>query len=201
MNPYKEILGYAYDRHPLGKVDSITTDGDTVRLNVIYKDASIAKNIVSRTFRDPIPAIKRVIFNPPATIVMWDDDTKTVVKADKERYDPEKGLAMAISKKALGNKGNYFEEFKKHVTKDAQLESAGYNIAEGIKDGFAMAAEKMKNLAERMGKDTEIAKLRVTLNGSYERLFDVYTKRGATKADLVSAIETVLNEIGEVTNA
>lgn len=177
MNPYEEILGYAYDRHPLGKVDSITKDGDTVRLNVIYKDASIAKNIVSRTFRDPIPAVKRVIFNPPATIVMWDDDTKTVVKADKERYDPEKGLAMAISKKALGNKGNYFEEFKKHVTKDAQLESAGYN------------------------KDAEIAKLRVTLNGSYERLFDVYTKRGATKADLVSAIETVLNEIGEVTNA
>lgn len=201
MNPYEEILGYAYDRHPLGKVDSITKDGDTVRLNVIYKDASIAKNIVSRTFRDPIPHIKRVIFNPPATIVMWDDNTKTVVKADKETYDPEKGLAMAISKKALGNKGNYFEEFKKHVTKDAQLESAGYNIAEGIRDGFAMATKNMKDLADRMRKDAEIANLRSTLNGSYERLFDVYTKKGATKADLVSAIETVLNEIGEVTNA
>ena len=67
--------------------------------------------------------ITKVIFNDPATIVFWEDDTKTVVKCDdKERYDPEKGLAMAISKKALGNQGNYYNEFKKwlpdkmHVT-------------------------------------------------------------------------------------
>ena len=69
------------------------------------------------------PKITKVIFNDPATIVFWADDTKTVVKCDnKERYDPEKGLAMAISKKALGNQGNYYNEFKKwlpdkmHVT-------------------------------------------------------------------------------------
>lgn len=57
--------------------------------------------------------IKKVIFNDPATIVIWDDGTKTIVKSDNEQYDPEKGLAMAISKKALGNKGNYYETFKK----------------------------------------------------------------------------------------
>ena len=59
--------------------------------------------------------IKNVIFNDPATIVIWADGTKTVVKTqDGEKFDAEKGLAMAISKKALGNKGNYFEEFKKY---------------------------------------------------------------------------------------
>ena len=57
--------------------------------------------------------IKKVIFNDPATIVIWADGTKTIVKSDNEQYDPEKGLAMAISKKALGNKGNYYETFKK----------------------------------------------------------------------------------------
>lgn len=57
--------------------------------------------------------IKKVIFNDPATIVMWTDGTKTVVKAQDEGFDPEKGLAMAITKKALGNKGNYFDEIKK----------------------------------------------------------------------------------------
>ena len=58
--------------------------------------------------------IKKVIFNRPATIVFWKDGTKTVVKCqDKETYDPEKGLAMAIAKKALGNEGNYYEVFKK----------------------------------------------------------------------------------------
>lgn len=55
-----------------------------------------------------VPDIKKVIFNKPATIILWEDDTKTVVKCgDYEVWDPEKGLAMAIAKKALGNKGNY----------------------------------------------------------------------------------------------
>ena len=64
------------------------------------------------------PSIKNVIFNDPATIVFWDDGTKTVVKAEGESFDPEKGLAMAISKKVLGNQGNYYNEFKKWLPKE-----------------------------------------------------------------------------------
>ena len=59
-------------------------------------------------------AIYKVIFNGPATIVMWMDGTKTIVKCqDGDTFDPEKGLAMAISKKAFGNKGKYCDVFKK----------------------------------------------------------------------------------------
>ena len=62
--------------------------------------------------------IKDVIFNPPATIVFWQDGTKTVVKAqDEDIFDPEKGLAMAISKKALGNNYSYYNPFKKWIKK------------------------------------------------------------------------------------
>lgn len=57
--------------------------------------------------------IKNVIFNDPATIVFWKDGTKTVVQAHNDEFDPEKGLAMAIAKKALGNKGNYYTKIKK----------------------------------------------------------------------------------------
>lgn len=61
-----------------------------------------------------LPAIADVIFSGPATIVQWKDGTKTVVKCSKgENFDPEKGLVMAITKKALGNKGNYYETIKK----------------------------------------------------------------------------------------
>lgn len=61
-----------------------------------------------------IPRIKNVIFNEPATIVFWADGTKTVVKCQEgDIFDPEKGLTMAITKKALGNKGNYCNEIKK----------------------------------------------------------------------------------------
>lgn len=67
--------------------------------------------------------IKKVLFNKPATIIFWSDDTKTVVKCGKDDvYDPEKGLAMAIAKKALGNKGSYFNEFKKWLPKEESSE-------------------------------------------------------------------------------
>lgn len=53
--------------------------------------------------KDPM-AIKNVEFNPPLTIVVWEDGTKTFVKCNEhDTYDPEKGLAMAIVKKAMGN--------------------------------------------------------------------------------------------------
>lgn len=59
--------------------------------------------------------IRKVIFNDPATIVFWEDGTKTVVKCHNEQYDPEKGLAMAIAKKACGNRGSYYGIFKKYL--------------------------------------------------------------------------------------
>lgn len=66
-----------------------------------------------------IPDIKNVIFNDPATIVFWSDGTKTVVKCqDDDRFDPEKGLAMAICKKVFGNKGRYCNQLKKWLPKE-----------------------------------------------------------------------------------
>lgn len=63
--------------------------------------------------------IKEIIFNPPATIVIWKNGDKTVVKAqNNEEFDPEKGLAMALVKYHFGNKGNYFTKFR-NLLKDA----------------------------------------------------------------------------------
>lgn len=64
---------------------------------------------------DSIPKIKDVIFNPPATIVFWEDDTKTVVKAQNEEFDPEKGIAMAYFRKCHGDKYEYYDIIRKYV--------------------------------------------------------------------------------------
>lgn len=69
--------------------------------------------------------IKDVIFNNPATIVLWADGTKTVVKAENEPFDPEKGLAMAISKRALGGKYDYYDTFKKYVGRYEKKQKKG----------------------------------------------------------------------------
>jgi hypothetical protein len=74
----------------------------------------------SGTRKDQPLSITNVIFNPPATIVFWSDNTKTVVKCDfkYEAYDPEKGIAMAISRKMLGdNKREYYNAFRHWLKK------------------------------------------------------------------------------------
>lgn len=64
---------------------------------------------------------KKVIFHDPATIVIWVDGTKTVVKCSPEDvYDKEKGLALCYMKKALGNKGNYNNVFRKWITPEGR---------------------------------------------------------------------------------
>ena len=82
--------------------------------------------------------IKKVIFNKPATIVFWSDGTKTVVKCgENDIYDPEKGLAMAVSKKFLGtNKShsNYMDEFKKWLPKEEENSDPFEDAIDGLKN-------------------------------------------------------------------
>ena len=76
--------------------------------------------------------IKKVKFNPPATIVFWTDNTKTVVKCGCEDYDPEKGLAMCICKQMSCNKGNYYEVFKRWLPKEEDSDAV-QKVLEHIK--------------------------------------------------------------------
>jgi hypothetical protein len=65
--------------------------------------------------------IEKVIFNDPATIVIWKDGSKTVTKCGElDIYDPEKGLAMCFAKKLLGNEGNYYNVFTKWLPKEEE---------------------------------------------------------------------------------
>lgn len=84
-----------------------------------YDSFSVRKNSGRYPWReDTKMKIKNVIFNDPATIVFWSDGTKTVVKAENEEFDKEKGLAMAVAKKFLGtnkSKSNYMDIFKEWI--------------------------------------------------------------------------------------
>ena len=84
---------------------------DAIRYAI--EDAKVVYGTYTNMILNSQPPIEKVIFHDPATIVYWKDGNKTVVKAENEPFDPEKGLAMAISKYFLGNEGNYYETFKK----------------------------------------------------------------------------------------
>ena len=54
--------------------------------------------------RKQMPLPTNVIFNNPATIVYWDDGTKTVVKCQpRDVFSAETGLTTAMLKKYMGN--------------------------------------------------------------------------------------------------
>lgn len=95
-------------------------ENDVKATRELYKQLLINRNsFYGRTlFNNGLLDISDVIFNDPATIVLWRDGSKTVVKAqDGETYDPEKGLAMAICKKTMGNTRDYYNVFLKHLKK------------------------------------------------------------------------------------
>ncbi len=102
-------------------------------------------------------SIRKVIFNDPATIVLWSDGSKTVVKCGPEdTYDMEKGLAMAIVKKMAGNDNSFHKVFKQYPKKKkkepgsaaftsevmAKLSQASALMASSVHDLAAMAAAK-----------------------------------------------------------
>lgn len=89
---------------------------------------SVSKMIQKRNHGYLIPGITKVIYNPPATIILWEDETKTVVKCcETDIYDPEKGFAMAVIKKLCGNESVPFHRLfktwclKSEDTPDIQL--------------------------------------------------------------------------------
>lgn len=62
------------------------------------------------------PKVKRVIFNDPATIILWEDGSKTVVKCQSgDTYNRETGFALAYLKKMLGNDNTFNKEINKWV--------------------------------------------------------------------------------------
>lgn len=88
-------------------------------------------------------SICKVIFNDPATVVLWSDGTKTVVKCGPEdTFDTEKGLAMAIVKKMAGNDNRFHKVFKQY-TKKKKKEPGSIGSISDIMAGLNQAAAIM----------------------------------------------------------
>lgn len=115
-----------------------------------------AQAMYNRTYEKEVRAamntasIKNVIFAPPATIVYWSDGSKTVVKcSEKDVFDPEKGLTMAIAKRCGGNKGSYYKEIQNWV------EKSGKKYPGKPAAGKAVDLDVLKKYSSEANKDLE----------------------------------------------
>lgn len=114
--------------------------------NCVMEEATKKKEETNMT----AASIKNVIFAPPATIVYWSDGTKTVVKcSEKDVFDPEKGLAMAIAKRCGGNKGSYYREIQNWV------EKSGKKYPGKTAAGKAVDLDVLKKYSSEANKDFE----------------------------------------------
>lgn len=91
--------------------------------------------------------IRKVIFNAPATVVLWSDGTKTVVKCGpNDIFDKEKGLAMAIVKKMAGNDSRFHKVFKEWCKPDETNEDA-FAYVNAMKELSQVAAQTKAGIA------------------------------------------------------
>lgn len=95
--------------------------------------------------------IEKVVFNPPATIILWADHTKTVVKCQEgDEFDPEKGMTMAFMKKARGNTGAYFKEIDKWAGEYTRKQEELNNKYNSFFD-VELAKRQLENLKSALG--------------------------------------------------
>lgn len=135
-------------------------------------DKSKSKNDISKPkMTHGCPGIKKVIFNDPATIVLWDDGTKTVVKCSLgDTYSEWSGLAFCICKKLMGDE--FHKVFKhwcdrddirkpiydvRHTDPGCHSESVSHygkdeitNILESLRIVHAKAADIINQLCDKL---------------------------------------------------
>lgn len=129
--------GYTYNPKTNGDLEALK-DCINEKYGILSKEERKEYNKMykQRTSKQKaLDSIKNVIFNDPATIVFWADGTKTVVKCgDGDVFDPEKGLAMAIAKRAFDNQGYYYDVIKKWLPEE---EFIGVSGEERLGDSLA----------------------------------------------------------------
>jgi len=132
VNPFGEPDFWTrfVDEDKVYTVERVTDGGDTIMLkedgfDFVYSPRWLDKVDDGKCeVKVSEGRIENVIFSGPATIVFWTDGTKTVVKCRKgDKFDPEKGIAMACAKKLLGNEDGYHKEIAKYTKTDKKDES------------------------------------------------------------------------------
>lgn len=90
--------------------------------------------------------IEKVIFNDPATIVIFKDGTKIVVKTtDGDEFQPEIGFAMAMMKAVFGSRGSYKKWIKQW-------------LPQGEEDDYDFAVKPFISPSmEDIGKETQLS--------------------------------------------
>ena len=121
----------------IGKVYDVVDGNITNDNGYTYSDHYNVIEFLSKWYRfekvDDDSIISRVIFNDPATIILWADGTKTIAKTHgDDAFDPEKGFAVACAKKLLGSGNAFRMEFTKWAPVDKGPNIDGFKVGDMV---------------------------------------------------------------------
>lgn len=109
---------------------------------------------------ESVPEIQKVIWNKNACVVIWEDDTKTVVKCQEgDAWNKESGLMAAFSKKLFGNDNTFNKIINRYC-------SVFFNEDERIQKGLEKLDKRLSQAFE--DKSTDALTRAIYLNGTYE---------------------------------
>lgn len=112
LSPAEEIKFYGLNREPC----TLTTTFTPQKVGINY--GLTLSSLTCSIEHYSVPKVEKIIFSKGHTIVIWDDKTKTIVNCSEEKFDAEKGLAMAFMRKMMSR-----TEFCKLLKKaDNQME-------------------------------------------------------------------------------
>ena len=67
--------------------------------------------------KNTIPGIKKIIYNGRKTIILWEDNTKTIVSCrEGDIFDPYMGFCAAVMKKLFGSTSKIKKTIKEKVS-------------------------------------------------------------------------------------
>lgn len=124
--PNFKASGLDFDGDVVGKVDKMETNEDGVKI-YISQPPRCGKDWATKigdmngedTMKTVDLRVKNIIHNGPCTIVLWMDNTKTIVKLKPgDTYDPHAAFCIAVAKKMYGNNSKIskiVDQFSKDV--------------------------------------------------------------------------------------
>ena len=120
--------------------------------------------------------IDKVIYNPPATIILWNDGTKTMSKCDKEdTYDKATGFVLCVLKKKYGNK-TVKKMFDRYVYNIPQENTKGVVVVQPNGKGFRKpnVVKKRIRMHDKPNKYLEITVEPTRHETIYDDIFDIF---------------------------
>ena len=137
------------------RLELVVRDIETQRMTL--PDVKIYEAPKIKPYSKRLPIAEDVIFNGPATTIIWADGTKTTVKCqDGEEFNEYIGVETALVKKLLGNKANFNNAINKMVKMGRHQKTLTKVKSSDVLEGETFYSSALKNMEKNINEINDV---------------------------------------------